>query len=316
MAANQRKQFVQARLKALGAEGTPEQKAKLRERFNTLSQTKEGRTKIAQVVLPSGTASDRAALKKALRPPSKNKPTSTATSTTTSTTGVMGGVNTPTGSSASSAVVPGAKITPSTTVPRSTTTSTTVPLSTTTSTTVPRSTTTTTSTTVPVAQKSNNSGPRIVNFEPQGIPRPIVKGPKSKYSPANFEGLPFTKGYKLGSPNIPGFSNLKQGVSQITSGKKLSGVGNIVQGIAEVGIGILSFRKGKSSTTLFPKNPFASQKVQPFDPSKMRAALESYKGTPTKSSKISGANKPTSMPKVPDFKAVDPKTGRYLNLFE
>lgn len=171
MAKNSRQQFVQARLAATGKDATPELKAKLRERFNTLSQTKEGRTKIAQAVLPSGTASDRAALKKALRPPPKSTTTSTATSTTTSTAGVMGGVNTPSGSSASSAVVPGAKITPPTTVPVPT--STTVPRSTTstTSTTVPRSTTTsTTSTTVPAAQKSNNSGPRIVNFEPQGTP--------------------------------------------------------------------------------------------------------------------------------------------------
>ena len=184
MAKNSRQQFVQAKLAATGKDATPELKAKLRERFNTLSQTKEGRTKIAQAVLPSGTASDRAALKKALRPPPKSTTTSTATSTTTSTAGVMGGVNTPSGSSASSAVVPGAKITPpttvptSTTVPRSTTstTSTTVPRSTTstTSTTVPRSTTTsTTSTTVPAAQKlkSNNlpSG-AFQSFGPSGTP--------------------------------------------------------------------------------------------------------------------------------------------------
>ena len=50
-----RKAFVQAKLKQTGIEATPEQKAKLRERFNTLSQSKEGRTKIVKVLGVAGT---------------------------------------------------------------------------------------------------------------------------------------------------------------------------------------------------------------------------------------------------------------------
>ena len=76
-----RKQFVQSRLKAIGGDATPEQKAKLRQRFNKLSETKEGRTRIAQVVLPSATAEQRKALKQSLRP-TKTSTTSTVTSPT------------------------------------------------------------------------------------------------------------------------------------------------------------------------------------------------------------------------------------------
>ena len=91
---NYRKQYVQAKLKSTGLEATPEQLGKFRQQFKNLSQTKQGRTKIAQVVLPIGTASERAAFKKLIRP------------------SVIGGVTSPSGSSASSAVVGGAPITP------------------------------------------------------------------------------------------------------------------------------------------------------------------------------------------------------------
>lgn len=62
-----RKAWVQARLSA-GAADTPQQKAKLRAQFNKLSQTKEGRTKIAQAVLPSGSAAERLKLKQTIKP--------------------------------------------------------------------------------------------------------------------------------------------------------------------------------------------------------------------------------------------------------
>ena len=82
-----RKQFVQSRLKAIGGDATPEQKAKLRQRFNKLSETKEGRTRIAQVVLPSATAEQRKALKQSLRP---TKTSTTGTGTGSTGTGSTG----------------------------------------------------------------------------------------------------------------------------------------------------------------------------------------------------------------------------------
>ena len=136
---NQRKQFVQARLKALGGDATPELKAKLRQRFNKLSETKEGRTKIANVLLPGGTAAERKALKQSL------KPVKTSTTSTTGTSSATGtGSTTDTGSTnkvVTPKYVPGYfGIKPSVSVPGilpTPTTSTTVPKSTT-STTVPK----------------------------------------------------------------------------------------------------------------------------------------------------------------------------------
>ncbi len=132
-----RKQFVQARLKALGGEATPELKAKLRQRFNTLTETKQGRTKIAQTVLPSGTASERLELKKSLRP---TKTSTTSSTTTTGSTSSNPGYSP--GYVPGYVGVPGARVPTPTTPPKSPTT-TTIPKSTT-STTIPRSTTTTT----------------------------------------------------------------------------------------------------------------------------------------------------------------------------
>lgn len=60
-----RKQWVQAKL---GSDVSPERKAKLRAQFNNLLQTKEGRTKIAQAVLPSGDAQSRLKVKQIIKP--------------------------------------------------------------------------------------------------------------------------------------------------------------------------------------------------------------------------------------------------------
>ena len=157
-----RKQFVQARLKALGGDATPEQRVKLRQRFNKLSETKEGRTRIAQVVLPSGTAEQRKALKQSL------KPTKTSTTSTGSTTGT--GSTTTTGSttgtnSKSKVVNPGyvpgyVGVKPKAVVSGSTT-PTTLPKSTT-STTLPRSTTSTTIVSDGNTPKNNSQSSAVI----------------------------------------------------------------------------------------------------------------------------------------------------------
>jgi len=139
-----RKAFVQAKLGQTGVEATPEQKAKLRERFNTLSQTKEGRTKIAQALLPSGTAEQRKALKTSIRPP-KTGTSTTGTSTTGKTNvgyvpgyqGIINDPSLPSNNYSSSTTVPSAVKTTTTTTPRTTTTTT--PRTTTTTTSVPQS---------------------------------------------------------------------------------------------------------------------------------------------------------------------------------
>ena len=134
-----RQQFVQARLKTTGKEPTPELKAKLRERFNTLSQTKEGRTKIAKALLPSGSAAERKALKSSIRPPKTSTTPSTTPSTTTTTKSAVGYVpgykgiinnpSLPSNNYSSSTTVPSAVKTTTTTTPRTTTATTTVPQS-------------------------------------------------------------------------------------------------------------------------------------------------------------------------------------------
>ena len=195
-----RKAFVQAKLGQTGVEATPEQRAKLRERFNTLSQTKEGRTKIAKALLPSGTAAERATLKKLIRPTqtdtggTKNDTTKVITypgmggnpktivtgSTTTKTPTGMGGnpitvtrtmnnVDVPSNNSSSSAVIP--STTTSTTIPKTTTT-TTVPKSTT-STTVPQNTT---STTVKQSNAFKSTGPPSTLSNGKDLTVPIVGG--------------------------------------------------------------------------------------------------------------------------------------------
>jgi len=192
MAKNTRQQFVQARLKAIGGEATPEQRVKLRQRFDVLSATKEGRTKIAKVILPDADAKTRAVLKKSLIPQTKvdtnknNTGGSTGGSTGSSTGGNTGGstgkstggntTNTIGSTTTSTTLVPKVLVTP-TTLPTSTTSTTMAKnnTSTSTTTTIPSPTTTVftnnaSSAVVPSAQKTNNRGPGIVNFEPKGTP--------------------------------------------------------------------------------------------------------------------------------------------------
>ena len=182
-----RKAFVQAKLGETRL-ATPELRAKLRERFNTLSQTKEGRTKIAKALLPGGTAAERKALKSSIRPPQTSTGTTgtgTTSTTTTATTsnktdypgfvnkgygkGIVNNVNLPSNNSSSSAVIP--STTTSTTIPRNTT-STTVPRSTT-STTVPQTTTTTT---VKQSNAFKSTGPSSTPSNETDLVVPIVGG--------------------------------------------------------------------------------------------------------------------------------------------
>ena len=246
-----RKQFVQARLKAIGGDATPEQKAKLRQRFNKLSETKEGRTRIAQVVLPSATAEQRKALKQSLRP--------TKTSTTAPVTPVS-------------------------------------PLS-------------------PVLTKVDLTGVR--DARPY---RPTVisdsSSPKNNsQSSAVIPNAQKTNVYgdtweekvalKLENWGVPVFGRVA-GIGRAIDEGKTSTV--IQKGTAAVLDALITgatfgtvLGAKKINNPSFPTNPFKSQKPTQFDPSKMRTALESYKGTPTTPSNITGANRPTSMPITPNF---------------
>ena len=160
-----RKAFVQAKLGQTGVEATPEQKAKLRERFNTLSQTKEGRTKIAQALLPSGTAEQRKALKTSIRPP-KTGTSTTGTSTTGKTNvgyvpgykGIINDPSLPSNNYSSSTTVPSAVKTTTTTTPRTTTTTTSVPQSNAFKSFGPTQTTKTTTTKTPSKDNKNVYG--------------------------------------------------------------------------------------------------------------------------------------------------------------
>lgn len=60
------RQFVQSRIAQSGQEATPELRARYRERFGKLAQEKEGRTRIAQRVLPNASAEERKAFKRTL----------------------------------------------------------------------------------------------------------------------------------------------------------------------------------------------------------------------------------------------------------
>ena len=216
-----RKQFVQSRLKAIGGDATPEQKAKLRQRFNKLSETKEGRTRIAQVVLPSATAEQRKALKQSLRP-TKTSTTSTVTSPTVTSPTVTGskvdltGVrdarpyrptiisngNTAQNNSQSSAVIPSNKII------------------------VPGST----------------DSPR------QDFANPVVN--------FLFKGLPGTDSWKAKGTGFKvedsplGVGGVAKGVKMIQGGNYVGGVGRTVLGVAEVGVSIISMLKGGRNQSL------------------------------------------------------------------
>jgi len=195
-----RKAFVQAKLGQTGVEATPEQKAKLRERFNTLSQTKQGRTKIAQALLPTGTAEQRKTLKASIRPPKTGTSTTGTSTTGTSTTGtsttgtsttgktnvgyvpgykgIINNPSLPSNNYSSSTTVPSATKT-TTTTPRTTTTTT---PRTTTTTTVPKSTTsttvpqTTTTTTVKQSNAFKSTGPPSTSSNEKDLTVPIVGG--------------------------------------------------------------------------------------------------------------------------------------------
>jgi len=187
-----RKAFVQARLAATGKEATPEQLAQFRQRFQALSQSVEGRTKIAQQVLPGGTAAERKALKKMLRETNPMRSTSAVAETGDDS---AGGTPKPVSWFETHQYPPrygqpkpttpsGVAPTTSTTIPKSTT-STTIPKSTT-STTIPRTTTTTTpktitATTVP---KTTTTSTTPVT-QPGKIPPGVFEsfGPKHPVQP-------------------------------------------------------------------------------------------------------------------------------------
>ena len=239
-----RKQFVQARLKALGGDPTPEQKAKLRQRFNKLSETKEGRTRIAQVVLPEGTAEQRKALKQSLRPTKTSTTEPTDSPKKVDLTGVRD-----------------ARPYRPTVISDGTT-------------------------------AKNNSESSAV------IPKPNVYGDTWEEKVA----------LKLEQWGVPVFGRVA-GIGRAYDEDKTS---TVIQKSAaaflEAAVTGAMFGTNLAGTKTnkppFPTNPFSTQKPTQFDPSRMRQALESYNkpGTPFKSN-VSGANKPTSMPVTPDFKA-------------
>ena len=248
-----RKQFVQARLKALGGDATPELKAKLRQRFNKLSETKEGRTRIAQVVLPEGTAEQRKALKQSLRP--------TKTSTTGSTGSTTGGSTTGGSKKVDLTGVRDARPYRPTVISDGTT-------------------------------AKNNSESSAV------IPKPNVYGDTWEEKVA----------LKLEQWGVPVFGRVAGIGRAYDEGKTSTVIQKSAAAFLEAAVtgAMLGTNQAgtKTNKPSSPTNPFSTQKVTQFDPSRMRQALESYNkpGTPFKSN-ISGANKPTSMPVTPDFKA-------------
>ena len=81
-----RRQFVQARVEQRGITGTPEERKQIRQRFDVLAQTKQGRTKIAQRALPNANPEERRDFKRTLAtelPARKMGGTSSTTSTST-----------------------------------------------------------------------------------------------------------------------------------------------------------------------------------------------------------------------------------------
>ena len=257
-----RKQFVQARLKALGGDPTPEKRAKLRQRFNKLSETKEGRTRIAQVILPDGTPEQRKALKQSLRP--------TKTSTTGSTGSTTGGSTTGGSTTGSSTKVDLTGVRDAT----------------------------------PYIPTVISDGTTAKNNSESSaaIPKPNVYGDTWEEKVA----------LKLEQWNVPVFGRVA-GIGRAYDENKTS---TVIQKSAAAfleaavtGALLGTNQAGRKTNKLSPStnpptNPFSTQKVTQFDPSRMRQALESYNkpGTPFKSN-VSGANRPTSMPVTPDFKA-------------
>lgn len=220
MAKNTKQRFVQARLKQTGKEATPEQRAKFRQRFEALAATKEGRTRIAQVIAPKADAKTRAALKKALVPQTKvdtkNIPvvTPVVPPTVTGSSGKSDKLfpnlkkdllNLQTGSSSTtsttSTTLPKAVVTP-TTLPKIVVTPTTLPNNTTTTTMARNNTSTSTTSTSSTVPKNRLSPPTTVftNSEssavvpsapitPKYVPKKLVYGPQVFYYPEKFRNI-------------------------------------------------------------------------------------------------------------------------------
>lgn len=228
-----RKQFVQSRLKAIGGDATPEQKAKLRQRFNKLSETKEGRTRIAQVVLPSATAEQRKALKQSLRP------TKTSTTTTGSTTGT--GSTTVTGSKVDLTGVRDARPYRPTVISNGNT-----------------------------AQNNSQSSAvipsnKIIVPGSTDSPRQDFANPVVNFL---FKGLPGTdswkakdKGFKVEDSPL-GVGGVAKGVKMIQGGNYVGGVGRTVLGVAEVGVSIISMLKGGKNQPLQTGTNQTSLRIQ------------------------------------------------------
>jgi hypothetical protein len=221
-----RREYVQTRLAQRGLEGTPEERANIRQRFDVLAQTKQGRTKLAQRTLPDAPQEERKSYKRMLATelPARNMggggggggvkvpgygdyarglsgaqsglPKSTTTGKTTGTTTGTTTGSTPKGTTTSTTVP---KSPTSTTVPRST--STTIPKSTT-STTVRRSTTTT-------------MGPQL---------------PTSKTWKDNSVVQTARKGLIA---VVPGLSDVDRARTQLGRGNTLGGIGSFVSGTAQ-----------------------------------------------------------------------------------
>ena len=82
-----RRQFVQARVEQRGITGTPEERKQIRQRFDVLAQTKQGRTKIAQRALPNANPEERRDFKRTLATelPARKMGGTSNTSSTSST---------------------------------------------------------------------------------------------------------------------------------------------------------------------------------------------------------------------------------------
>lgn len=212
MAKNIKQRFVQARLKETGKEATPEQRAKFRQRFEVLASTKEGRTRIAQVVAPKADAKTRAALKKTLIPQSGTGKVDTGGTGSGSGSGSTTGksdkafpnlkqdfLNLQTGSSSTTS-------TTSTTLPKVVVTPTTLPSNTTPTTMVKNNTltsSTSTTSTLPVDRISppssppttvftNNASSAVVPSAPitsKSSPTQLVYGPQALYYPEKFRNI-------------------------------------------------------------------------------------------------------------------------------
>jgi len=94
-----RRGFVQARVQARGIEGTPEERKKIRQRFDVLAQTKEGRGKIVRNVLPNAQPEERKNFRRMLSSELPTRSVTTPKSGTTTTTNPVTTTTPKTGSS-------------------------------------------------------------------------------------------------------------------------------------------------------------------------------------------------------------------------